>query len=183
MIDEQCRDVVIDGNTFRRNPVQFVPRANKELANIVFKGNVVYAEGANAIQLYDAADGSTQNNIDISSNVLRGMTGVPIYVGSGWTNKKIHHNIGYVTENSGTATNAINATWVSHGLAGTPTTVTLTINGSNYINSTCYLLQPTVIASNSTHFQIGFYISNTETITAVTTTDQRNIMWTAEYKP
>jgi len=100
--------------------------------------------------------------------------------GSGSVYKR---NVGFVTENSGTSSNSVNATWVTHGLAGTPDVVTLTINGSNYINSTCYLIAPTVIASNSTHFQIGFYIYNADTIGAVTATDQRDIMWTTEYKP
>jgi len=95
----------------------------------------------------------------------------------------IEDNIGFVTENSGTATNCVNGTWVSHGLAGTPTTVTLTISGSNYINSTAFLLQPTVIAKNSTHFQIGFYLYDNGTITAVTATNQKNIFYEAEYKP
>lgn len=95
----------------------------------------------------------------------------------------IKYNTGFITENSGTSTNAVNGTWVTHGCYDTPTVVSLTISGSNYINSTCYLLQPTVIASNSTMFQIGFYINNAGTITAVTATDQRNIMWTAEYEP
>ena len=84
---------------------------------------------------------------------------------------------------SGSASNCINGTWIRHGLAGRPTTVTLTISGSNYIDSSSYLLQPTVITCNSTHFQISFYVYNAGTITTVTSTDKRNIFWVAECKP
>jgi len=43
-------------------------------------------------------------------------------------NNKIHNNIGYVTENSGTATIAAGTTsvTVAHGLAATPTKVLIT---------------------------------------------------------
>jgi len=75
---------------------------------------------------------------------------------------KVYHCDGYVTENSGTASSITNATWVSHGLASTPTTVILTPRSQ--VTVWC-------IARNSTHFQIG--------ISGGTAT----IDWIAEYKP
>lgn len=106
----------------------------------------------------------------------------PVYlVGS---NSKVFGCQGFVTENSGTSSNSVNGTLVTHGLAGTPDVVTLTISGSNYINSTCFLIQPSVIATNSTHFQVGFYFyMNTTAIYPVTTVEQRDVYWSSEYKP
>jgi len=120
------------------------------------------------------------NGTKVLKNVIRNVAD-PIHDDS--TFVTIKGNEGFTTENSGITTNCINGTWIAHNVAKTPQIITLTISGSNYINSTCFLLSPTIIASNSTHFQIGFYINNAGTITAVTTTNQRDIMWTAEYKP
>jgi peptidoglycan/xylan/chitin deacetylase (PgdA/CDA1 family) len=61
---------------------------------------------------------------------------------------------------SGSTTNCVNGTWIPYNLARTATSITLTLNTSNLVNSTCMYLQPTVIAVNSTHFQIGFLTKN-----------------------
>lgn len=93
----------------------------------------------------------------------------------------IFRGTGGGTRNSGTQSNCVNGTWIKHDLIGTPGPITLTISGSNYINSTCFLLAPTVIGSNSTHFQIGFYYYwNVTAIYPVTTNEQRDIFWRAE---
>jgi len=85
-----------------------------------------------------------------------------------------------VTERSGTASSCVNGTWVTCNLYKVSTSIILTISGSTYVNSTSFLLEPTVLASNSTMFQIGFSIYNAGTITAVTTTNARDIIWKAE---
>jgi len=123
---------------------------------------------------------------DVTNTIYSGVNVEPLMTTEYYaleSSSEIFNALGGLVQNSGMATNSINGTWVTHGLAGTPDVVTLTISGSNYINSTCYLIAPTVIASNSTHFQIGFYIYNADTITAVTATDQRDIYWEAIYKP
>jgi len=196
----------INGNTIRFNGYEGMyigaPQADSgyfDICDNIIVDNDDWDEGHSGIYLRrvknstiarNIISGSKQNygiheavgsdNNSIWDNTLTGNV-EPFYTNS--VNTKVKRNIGFVTENSGNSSNSTNATWVSHGLAGTPDVVTMTINGSNYINSTCYLIAPTVIASNSTMFQIGFYIYNADTITAVTATDQRNIYWTAEYKP
>jgi hypothetical protein len=102
-------------------------------------------------------------NTTVVGNTFHGKYGTGVfYKGAGCSELEFEGNAGFATETSGSEASCINGTWIPHGLAGTPTMVTLTIKGSNYINSTCYLLQPTVIAMNSTHFQIGFLTQNSE---------------------
>ena len=166
-----CRSV---GNTYDAVSLDSASKWNK------FVGLDIDTNLANKPRYGFYEDATAESNIYFLNHIANVGTSPFNLLGTEYICK---YNIGFRTENSGTATNCINGTWISHGLAGTPTTVTLTISGSNYINSTCYLIQPTVIASNSTKFQIGFYLYNNGTITAVTTANQRNIMWTVEYKP
>jgi len=84
-------------------------------------------------------------------------------------------NIGY--ENSGTATVANNE-WVPHGLAGTPTTVTITPRAVTY-GSPAVTFVVGVVARNSTMFQVGCYWTNGTAIT----TDAIVIDYYCEYKP
>ena len=83
----------------------------------------------------------------------------------------------YVTENSGTATVA-NGEWISHGLAGTPTTVTVTPTTLTYGTPPVPVVVG-VVARNSTMFQVGCYWTNGTAIT----NDAIVIDWYAEYKP
>lgn len=87
-------------------------------------------------------------------------------------NTKVKCNIGYVTENSGTA-EASNDDWIAHGLAGTPTYVDLTVEetDANY----CIQLK----AKNSTHIQIYLYDL---TAGALETVD-KTINYYVEYVP
>ena len=85
------------------------------------------------------------------------------------------HNIGYVTKSSGTATIANNE-YISHGLAGTPTIVTITPRATVYDGVTFIV---GCIARNSTHFQVGATWTNGTAITA----DAINIDWYSEYNP
>jgi len=91
------------------------------------------------------------------------------------SNTKIYRNIGFITEASGTATIA-NGEWASHGLAGTPTVVTVTTQTPTYDGVPVVV---GVAATNSTHIQFSAYWTNGTAITA----DAINIAWSAEYKP
>jgi hypothetical protein len=64
------------------------------------------------------------------------------------------------TENSGTVYPANNGTVITHGLAGTPNLITLTLSGSRNFATGCYLLDPTVIATSSTTFTIELLYHN-----------------------
>jgi len=81
----------------------------------------------------------------------------------------------FVTESSGTATIANNE-YISHGLAGTPTIVTITPRATVYDGVTFIV---GCIARNSTHFQVGATWTNGTAITA----DAINIDWYSEYNP
>ena len=98
-------------------------------------------------------------------------------------NNTVKNNLGFITDNAGSAASCVNGTVIAHGLAGTPTTITLAFVGQPYINSTCWLLTPTIIASNSTTFTLAMNISNAGTIMAVAAPDAGTIMWNCVYKP
>lgn len=85
--------------------------------------------------------------------------------------------------NAGSEATSVNGTAIAHGLFGTPTSITLTMFGQNFINSTCWYLPPTVYSVNSTHIVLCFTIFNAGTITAVAAPNSRTIGWDAIYKP
>ncbi len=58
----------------------------------------------------------------------------------------------------GLASDCVNGSWIAHGLGVTPTYVSPSILSGGYINNTCSYSTPTIIAKNSTHFQLGFYL-------------------------
>jgi hypothetical protein len=84
---------------------------------------------------------------------------------------------------NGVQASCVNGTAIAHGLGVTPTTVTISIQGTQYMNSTCWLLTPTVITMNSTYFVISMIVFNAGTISAVGAVDARTIMWDCWYKP
>ena len=71
--------------------------------------------------------GSSLDNVEIVNNIIRDWVTAAIYRDAG-TNIMIRSNLGYVTENSGTATvlNTATSIVVSHGLATTPARVQIT---------------------------------------------------------
>jgi len=95
---------------------------------------------------------------------------------------------GFVTQNCGAVVTCSNGTWIAHGLAGDPSTtgsITLSFRGPTQYNATTVLFVPTVLQSNSTHFQIEFnyWFVTDWTIHAVTPTMGQTIWWFATYKP
>ena len=74
---------------------------------------------------------------------------------------------------------------MAHGLAGIPTLIILTINGSRLIKPNGILLEPSVIFKNATHFCIEFLWLNTTSgeVRPVTSEYARDIYWYAEYRP
>jgi len=64
-----------------------------------------------------------------------------------------------VTVNAGTAVGVYNGSWIAHGLPGDPHingSITLSLRCSTTYNATTILRAPTVLQSNTTHFQIEF---------------------------
>jgi hypothetical protein len=169
-------------------------RDNSQLTNNTYDGVIIrnsnytsiegckiYSTGGSKIQKYAVEEQGTSTSNIITGNTIYGNGGGVVRVGSA---TKVNNNIGFVTENSGSAEGCVNGTWIAHGLAGAPNgEVSLTISGNNYINSTCWLMEPTIIASNNTMFQISLLIDNSGTVTAVTPTNSVTIDWAVEYKP
>jgi hypothetical protein len=105
------------------------------------------------------------NNNAFVDNVFDNCTSV-FYIAGGISGTEIKHNMGYVTENSGTATiSSGTSVVVTHGLAGTPTVVTVTPRSTGYGTFA-------VTDRNSTTFTI-----------TVTTSGTYTFDWYAEYKP
>ena len=117
------------------------------------------------------------SNIDIRNNYFSNNTDGAIALTS-VTDCIIKANRGYVTENSGTATGLSDGSFISHGLAGTPTTVTLTCLNSTYDGV------PVIVSwdranTNSTHIAVNIYWANGTAITNPVIA----VSWRAEYQP
>lgn len=100
----------------------------------------------------------------------------------------IQYNDGFITENSGAVVSCYNGSWIPHGLAGDPATtgsITLSLRGTTNYNATWILRAPTVLQSNSTHFQIEFTAWETAgwTRVPVTVVEAQTVYWDATYKP
>jgi hypothetical protein len=96
----------------------------------------------------------------------------------------IYNNLGFVTDNAGYQASCVNGTAIAHGLAGTPTSMTITMQGTNpYLNATAWYFVPTVLTVNATHFTISFCMNIGGTYTPVGTYDAKTIYWIAVYKP
>ena len=85
-------------------------------------------------------------------------------------------------ENLGNQTSCINGTWIKHNLGVTPNVTFAKIAGSAYINSTAFLIEPTILTMNTTYFQRDFCINNAGTITPVAAADARTLYWYALYQ-
>jgi len=90
--------------------------------------------------------------------------------------------------NSGSLVDCYNGSWVSHGLSGDPGTtgsITLSLRGPSSYNATFIYRPPTVLASNTTHFQIEFnaWESAGWTQVPVTTVEAATVYWDATYNP
>jgi parallel beta-helix repeat protein len=147
----KVRSVNIIGNIILRDGTDGIRLLGTKEVNIV--GNIIKDNKEDGIRIYGYSDSYCQNvniagnyigNVDttqqlyginlasvyidyvnIQSNILRGNTNGAVYLTAGANlNGKIKANIGYVTENSGTATFSGNGSQTSftipHGLAGTP---------------------------------------------------------------
>jgi len=131
--------------------------------NTVVSGNVCYDDQATKTQTYGiTAVGGSSSNIFVGNNVAGNLIG-NMSISSG---NIVSENIGFTTEKRGSATiTAGTSVDVTHGLAGTPTIVTVTPRSIGY---GAYA----VTARNSTTFTITVSTSGTYTFD-----------WYAEYKP
>jgi len=91
---------------------------------------------------------------------------------------RARYNIGFVTENSGTATGLADGSFIAHGLSGTPTTVTLTCLNSTY-DGVPVIVSWNKVSTNSTHIAINIYWANGTAITDPVIA----VSWNAKYQP
>lgn len=154
------------------------PFGGNKQCELVVEGNSVW--GSEPFELYGNA-----YYVVVKNNYFNCTSGTHIETGT----LIAYNNVGFVTENSGSMASCVNGTWIAHGLAGQPNgAYSLKVNGTVIINSTAYVLDPTIIAENSTHVQIEFLyyyigVAGADSINAVTATETRTIMWYFEYKP
>jgi len=117
------------------------------------------------------------NWLCIGNDVRRFTTSASkIYVGG--SGVVVKYNLGFITEDSGTASGLADGGWIPHDLTGTPTVVTLTCLNSTYDGV------PVIVSwdranTNSTHIAVDIYWSNGTAITD----NVIAISWTAEYQP
>jgi len=186
---------------FYADGVAFTSSQHSKVAAKIFNCNCGSGVGESGIRIFDSS-----NNVFYAEEVIDNRTPALHYYGfqeqgscdnnswtigyvSGWINKiggilGVHSQIyGPQFNNWGLSAGAVNGTAIAHSLSGTPTSITISISGTQYMNSTCWLLTPTVIALNSTHFIVSMVIFNAGTISAVTATNARDIMWDCYYTP
>ncbi|MCX6821839.1 MAG: right-handed parallel beta-helix repeat-containing protein [Candidatus Aenigmarchaeota archaeon] len=147
--------LVIVGNMIRGNSqesagnydgIRLTRMKNSEVHDNIIDG-IINGVNYHRYGIYELA---TSFNNSIKNNYVKGSVTTSIL--SLGSQTIVRNNYGYVTENSGTST-VINNQWVPHGLALTPSIVTLTShsNVNVWVND-----------RNATHFQIGV---SSETVT------------------
>jgi len=131
-------------------------------SNITITGNHFY----NNTQRHIYFDG-IYSNITISDNWFSPEPTVGlVYFGGSYSDLYVHHNLGYITENSGTATiSSSTSVTVTHGLAGTPTSV-IAITNATAAGDVA------ITSITATQFTVTVVSSGTYAV-----------YWYAEYKP
>lgn len=135
-----------------RSGINLSGTAGTILGTIVSGNHCWDTLGASGTQLYGISYKNT-TDVYIHHNDVRGNRTAGILDNTGNTTPKVNRNLGYVTENSGTATVASGATTsvVTHGLAITPSLNDIKITPTNSMgNSTKYFIS----TPTSTQFTI-----------------------------
>jgi parallel beta-helix repeat protein len=161
--------------------------------NCIISSNRIYDAQATKTQNYAinfSRSGGDILNLTMSNNNFVNNKGGSICNASALANSgsNILNNIGFITQNAGVQVTCSNGTWIAHGLAGDPGTtgsITVSMRGPTAYNATTMLLVPTVLQSNSTHFQIEYLYWNTTdwTTHAVFAAMSQTVWWFATYKP
>lgn len=132
--------------------------------NITVIGNRAYDDQVVKTQDYGLAIVSTADFIQVVGNDFDGNSDGSVRITTSGTHLDFNNNKGFVTENSGSSSVTTGAT-VSHGLAGTPTSVTISAGATGVTD--LY-----VSAFGSSTFTINFGGGGTKTF-----------YWYAEYRP
>ena len=154
---------VHDNSQHGQNAYPGIDLGGESLDNVVV-GNKCWNRDAANLQSYGIRERDTSNYNVIMSNDVKGnyQTHGISYVG---VDSRVKDNIGYVTENSGTATITASTTVVfAHGLVGTPTHVAVGFKTTGYGSW--------IWSADATNITITVVNSGTY-----------NLTWDAEYKP
>jgi len=157
-------------DAYKRAGIANVPTYG-DFYGCVIRDNIVFDNQTSPTQdygYYEGANLSPPNHL--VDNYFNCPTNVSRY------NAICKRNIGFVTENSGTATIA-NGDYFAHGLAGKPTTVTLTCMNATY-DGVPVVVNCNYANTNSTHVCVSMYWTNG---TAITT--DLLVSYYVEYKP
>ena len=163
----------------------------KNPVDCIFKNNVIinssqygiYWEGGNG-NLIESNTIMTENGYGIyeatsdNNQILRNKISAPTPIHKTGTNTIIKYNIGFVTENSGVSGGLKDGSYIVHGLAGTPTIVTLTCLNATY-DGVPVIVSWDKANTNSTHIAVHIYWSNGTAITNPVIA----VSWKAIYKP
>ena len=150
-------DIIISGNHFWRTSLGnnnlfddiFVDTTNVVVARIVIVGNDFF--GTTHRYVLSQTGGNNLSSTILNSNVVQ-TVGTALYsIANNGGSNSIGRNGGYVTESSGSATllNGTAAIVVAHGLAATPTAISITFS-ENSTNSMVNWWVDTVGAANFT---------------------------------
>jgi len=138
----------------------------------IIRENICINNTSNGIHI---VAGTCNDNIVID-NYLSGNT--PNNLVDVGTDTVIKRNVGFVTENSGTATNLANGGTIAHGLAGKPDVVTLTCLNATYDGEFVFVYwdEPN---TDSTNISIDIYWANGTAISDSVI----DISWDVVYEP
>jgi hypothetical protein len=124
VVGNQC---LCNGRSFTgHNGITITGTSTLVMQGVIVVGNVCWDYESPKTQEYGIAETVNANyNIIVNNDVRENKVGGIQYIGS---NTIVRHNIGYVTENDGTATIAsgTNSVTVNHGLSNTPRIVLVT---------------------------------------------------------
>ena len=169
-----CEDLTAD---LTYSVIKFERSGTYVHARNIISNNIVTGKSASVRFNYFIEGGSILTGCIITNNFL-------YYVNELWDTKPASSLIGKIfkdwkfSENSGIATGLADGSLISHGLIGTPTTVTLTCLNSTYDGV------PVIVSwdqqnTDSTHIAVHIYWANGTAITDHVIA----VSWRAEYKP
>jgi len=172
--------VLLEGNSNAvansNDNIHFKSYGTKHSKNNIVEGNTLKSRGKVRYQIYEADSNQDYNLVQGNEILDNGQTGKIQMQGS---NSKVKNNIGFVTENSGTATIANNE-YIAHGLE--PSLNIGSTNSTVMVTSytTVYDGVPVVVGSNyvnKTHIRINAYWTNNTAIAD----DTIQIWWSVTY--
>lgn len=157
------KDIIVQNNQIYDNDISNTGHSAiliVSCSGILFTGNRCYNTPLGGLQDYGIAFITGVNNCTISNNDLRGNQNGGFYSDGSAVNNIIRYNVGYMTENKGTA-NIVTSTTVTfvHGLAATPTLVLASFNSTAYgaYTWTATATQITITVLNSNSYVVKWF--------------------------